>query len=159
HAVRLGEILDGQNRGIRRNRARRDRRRGGRRRRRRRRVGRARVARAPSRIRPVGGRVVGRRCTRMALAVRYLPALGLAGCFSPTFLDGKTPCSTDKDCPSGLHCATDKTCWRNGRDPGAPDLSIEPPDLSMKIVETDAALDLAVPSDLEATLDFNQPPS
>jgi hypothetical protein len=48
---------------------------------------------------------------RLALAVL------VGGCFSPSFLDGKGPCTQDSDCASGLHCAADKTCWHNGRDP------------------------------------------
>src|SRR5207302_10368262 len=76
------------------------------------------------------------------------------GCFSPTFLDGKTPCASDKECPSGLHCATDKTCWHAGKDPLA-DLSvIVQPDM---IVATDGSNDLAVPTDLEPLADLTQP--
>jgi hypothetical protein len=59
----------------------------------------------------------------------------VVGCFSPSFVDGKDPCSTDGDCPPGRHCAADHTCWHAGRDP---DLGDTPPDFGGQI---DGAVD------------------
>jgi hypothetical protein len=58
---------------------------------------------------------------RLHVAARFwfalLPSAAMAGCFSPSFVNGKGPCDTNSDCAAGLHCAADKTCWHNGRDP------------------------------------------
>jgi hypothetical protein len=34
----------------------------------------------------------------------------------------------DKKCPSGLHCATDGYCWKNGQDPNGADMGNGNPD-------------------------------
>ncbi len=73
---------------------------------------------------------------------RLVPLLLLAGCFAPKFLDGKTPCAADSDCPSGLHCATDKTCWHTGRDPVN--------DLSMTLADDGGLGDMSMNGDLTA---------
>ena len=40
------------------------------------------------------------------------------GCGQDTSLaNGVAACRTDAECPSDYHCATDLTCWHNGRDP------------------------------------------
>jgi hypothetical protein len=50
--------------------------------------------------------------------VRWIFFLGFsAGCFSPSFKEGRTPCSQNQDCPPDFHCAADSRCWRNGNDP------------------------------------------
>lgn len=68
-----------------------------------------------------------------------LVLLGLAGCFTPSFNDNMTPCSTDNDCPPGFHCATaNMTCWHNGSEPDLAMVSVEP---DMSVV--DAAIDLS----------------
>jgi hypothetical protein len=41
----------------------------------------------------------------------------LAGCYSPNIGNGQLKCSSDGKCPDGFHCATNKTCWKNGSDP------------------------------------------
>jgi hypothetical protein len=46
-----------------------------------------------------------------------LIALAFGGCFTPSFDDAKTPCTANSDCPPGFHCASDNTCWHEGRDP------------------------------------------
>jgi hypothetical protein len=53
------------------------------------------------------------------LCVAWVLALGLVGCFSPTYHDGNLKCTASGQCPKGLHCAVDKTCWHNGKDPDA----------------------------------------
>jgi hypothetical protein len=84
-----------------------------------------------------------------------LLVVALSGCFSPTFGDGNTPCGSNKDCPSGLHCAADGTCWHNGKDPVL-DLSVAMPDLSVNN-EMDGGFDLSVPSDLGESVDLQEP--
>jgi hypothetical protein len=46
----------------------------------------------------------------------FLGAL-LAGCFSPNFDSGNLHCAANDSCPPGFHCASDQTCWKNGKDP------------------------------------------
>jgi hypothetical protein len=41
------------------------------------------------------------------------------GCYSPSYHDGDLRCTLSGQCPTDYHCATDKTCWHNGRDPAA----------------------------------------
>ncbi len=53
----------------------------------------------------------------------FVAAVALAGCFSPNVPNGKLHCSSDGKCPSGFHCASDRTCWKNGQDPSPPDMS------------------------------------
>jgi hypothetical protein len=61
----------------------------------------------------------------LKLAVPALAVLLAAGCYSANVPDGKLKCSADGKCPEGFHCASDGTCWHNGRDPmGALDMSM-----------------------------------
>jgi len=53
---------------------------------------------------------------RLALAI--VLAVGVAGCYSPSYTDGQLPCSGQGACPSGLYCATDNFCWHVGSGPG-----------------------------------------
>jgi len=68
---------------------------------------------------------------RRALAL----ALLLAACKSPSYSNGGLVCGASGDCPRGLHCAVDGTCWRNGEDPtplADPDLAMsDPVDLAL----------------------------
>lgn len=61
--------------------------------------------------------------------------LGASGCYAPSIPNGKLQCSIDGNkCPEGYHCASDHTCWANGKDPGgvAPDMTMAgAPDLTM----------------------------
>jgi hypothetical protein len=49
----------------------------------------------------------------------WVAGLLLAGCYSPSFQDGHLQCAASDKCPKDYHCAVDKTCWHNGRDPDA----------------------------------------
>jgi hypothetical protein len=51
--------------------------------------------------------------------MRGLFIIGLlgSGCFNPTYGNGAIKCAAGDRCPSGYHCASDRTCWRNGTDP------------------------------------------
>jgi hypothetical protein len=44
-------------------------------------------------------------------------ALVLEGCFNPSFSNNLTPCSTNIDCPPGLFCAANHTCWADNQSP------------------------------------------
>jgi hypothetical protein len=47
-----------------------------------------------------------------------IAALAAAGCFAPEYSSGGLLCDTNGGhCPSGYHCASDRTCWRDGSDP------------------------------------------
>ncbi len=65
-----------------------------------------------------------------------LVAVLCAGCFSPSFLDGKTPCKSSGECPNGFACAADDRCWRIGHVPTfdmstkVPDGGPTPPDMA-----------------------------
>ncbi len=58
-----------------------------------------------------------------------------AGCYAPSIPNGKLQCSIGANkCPEGYHCASDGTCWANGKDPGGttPDMTTGgSPDLTM----------------------------
>jgi hypothetical protein len=56
--------------------------------------------------------------------MRALPILIMlfgSGCFAPDYHDGHLACAlTPAPCPDGYHCAVDRRCWRDGRDPPRP---------------------------------------
>src|SRR5262249_26784104 len=61
-------------------------------------------------------------------------------CYDPSPQNGTLTCSTGGDCPSGYHCASDRTCWHNGNDPGTDggtDLSASPNDLMNDLLMND----------------------
>ena len=53
------------------------------------------------------------------LGLSWLPVLVLLGCYSPSYRDGNLGCTASGQCPRDYHCAANRTCWRNGRDPDA----------------------------------------
>src|SRR4051794_8622679 len=60
-------------------------------------------------------------------AAVWMFALVLTACFKPASHDGNLKCPSASDaCPSGYHCASDTTCWQNGKDPS---LSPQAPDI------------------------------
>jgi len=49
----------------------------------------------------------------------WVAVLMLLGCYSPSYHDGRLQCASSDKCPQDYHCAVDRTCWHNGRDPDA----------------------------------------
>jgi hypothetical protein len=100
------------------------------------------------------------------LSIAVAASLLFAGCFAPDVPDGALLCSVGEEkCPTGFHCAADKTCWHNGSDPDlaatAVDLSEPRSDLGPDLspiddggMPHDLAPDLAMP-DLIANLCSN----
>jgi hypothetical protein len=66
----------------------------------------------------------------------------LAGCFSPSFQNAKTPCATNDECPPGLHCAADQKCWKDGSDPIVDLSAVQPPEDGGEDGSVDAGGDL-----------------
>jgi hypothetical protein len=62
--------------------------------------------------------------------MRFAFLLLLAGCFSPSFHNGDTPCQKSSQCPPQFHCASNFTCWHDGEDPDQ-DLAATVEDLGM----------------------------
>src|SRR3954452_23758168 len=56
------------------------------------------------------------------MKLRLLFVLALAGCYSPSFENGKSQCGPAGQCPDDFFCAPDNHCWQNGTTPG--DLSV-----------------------------------
>jgi hypothetical protein len=97
---------------------------------------------------------------------RVAPLLVLAGCFSPSFHNGDTPCQKSSQCPPHFHCAINSTCWQDGENP---DLAATVEDLGtadlagadlagadLAGADLSAAIDLAPGPDL-LNADFSQP--
>lgn len=58
--------------------------------------------------------------------------MALGGCFSPKYSNGSVRCqSGNHPCPDGYHCASDNTCWKDGRDPSGNDMAGGGDDLDM----------------------------
>lgn len=55
---------------------------------------------------------------RRAAAILWV---ALAGCYKPSIASGDLFCDPSGACPSGFHCAADKSCWKDGEALRAPD--------------------------------------
>ena len=66
----------------------------------------------------------------MKPALTLIAAALLAGCFSPSYVNGSLKCEAGTNaCPDGYRCAEDGTCWRNGTGPDLSDSNNMPGDL------------------------------
>ena len=74
---------------------------------------------------------------RVCAVVGVLSALALGGCYDAAPVNGFVLCGGNGACPSGYHCALDRTCWIDGLDPlvdGGPptrDAALVPTDLAV----------------------------
>jgi hypothetical protein len=76
----------------------------------------------------------------------------VAGC-GISVTNGGLTCSADGKCPSGFHCAADKSCWKNGENPGgAGDGDLGVADLGDVDQSVEGMADMVAPPDLSPVL-------
>jgi hypothetical protein len=69
--------------------------------------------------------------------ILVVAAFVLTGCFAPKYKDGDLKCEPGPHaCPTGYHCASNKTCWSDGSEPSGSDMA---PSLARDMSTSDAA--------------------